>query len=194
MCIGSRYALPPRVRTENSSQTITVPISEAAGYMGRQPFFVEGEQRSFFQDLFASAGSFGRRRRSHLGERNKKWRSVEAYGRFWSMGSLPTIAAARRAKKPSERLPAGSYEIGPRTSPGNLSRRLMRAARSLTNLVRRHRSIPTRGRRSKSRTTSRFPRNCAERRSTGRGRHATWCRGKFLGRGGKTFFGASMRA
>src|ERR1700720_1753840 len=110
MCIGSRYALPPRVRTENSSQTITVPISEAAGYMGRQPFFVEGEQRSFFQDLFASAGSFGRRRRSHLGERNKKWRSVEAYGRFWPMWSLRQLSR-RAEQRPKKRRPAGSARL-----------------------------------------------------------------------------------
>ena len=87
----------------------------------------------------------------------KEWRNVEGCGLFWSMGFLSQLP--RRAKhRPSERALTGT---------ARLTRRLMRVARSLANLVRRHRSMLTSGQGSNSRTISRFRRNCTERRSRG---------------------------
>src|ERR1700722_3559716 len=80
----------------------------------------------------------------------------------------------------------------PRTSPDNIPAP-DESGESRANLVPRHRSLPIRGRRSRSKTISRFPRNCAKQRSRG-GDGAQWLPGKFRGQGGKISFGASSLA
>ena len=61
---------------------------------------IGSEQRSVFQDLLEPAGSL----RADTGARagGKKWRKIEGYGRYWSMGALPPLPP-HAVHRPSER-------------------------------------------------------------------------------------------
>ena len=120
--------------------------------------------------------------------RTRKWQSTGGYGRL-AYGALAAIASARRRE--TERTPDSARAT--RLSANLTGRFIPLPMRAATKLVRRPELISTNGRRSRSKTVSRFPRSCAEQTSRPEGavqrRH-----GKFPGRDGKTSFGASMRA
>jgi hypothetical protein len=64
---------------------------------------VWSEQRSVFQDLLEAAGSL-RAETGPISARagGKKWRKIEGYGRYWSMGALPPLPP-HGVHRPSER-------------------------------------------------------------------------------------------
>src|SRR3984957_10214544 len=80
---------------------------------------------------------------------------------------LPLRAAKRPREHPRLGVMGQSENLTGQSIP-----RLMKIARSMATLSRRHGPIPTRGRRSTSRTTSRFPPKLRRAKEQGRGRHA----------------------
>src|SRR5271166_712107 len=128
----------------------------------------------------------------HGGSRpgEKKWRSVEASGRFWSMGFLSQLQ--RAVGRPRE-CAVGRVARLTASLVRQRSRHLTRLARPLANLVLQRTWHPTKGPESNSRTISRSPTKGAGRRSRD-GAGAQQPPGKFPGQDGKTSFGAFMRA
>jgi len=121
----------------------------------------------------------------------KKWRIVEASGRFWSMGFLS------RLPRPAVGRSSGRAAASVAGLAANLVRQpshcLTRRAKLVEKLVPQGTRNPPKGRESNSRTSSRFPTKGAERRRRGAD-GARRLRGKFLGKVGRMSFGASTRA
>ncbi len=129
----------------------------------------------------------------HGGSRpgEKKWRSVEASGRFWSMGFLSQLS--QRAVGIPRECAVGRVARLTASLVRQRSRHLTRLARPVANLVLQCTWNPTRGPESNSRTISRSPTKGAGRRSRG-GDGVRRLRGKFHGEVGRMSFGAFMPA